>query len=123
MKFVIDGRLDGLNDYTRACRKNRYAGADMKKKNQQMVNLYVLRAKLKKITNYPCKLQINFYEGDLKRDVDNIGFGTKFILDSLVEMGVLENDSRKYVTGVHYDVFLDRNNPRVEVEIYECGAS
>lgn len=31
MKFTIPGRLDGLNEYTKACRGNCYSGAEMKK--------------------------------------------------------------------------------------------
>lgn len=28
--YTIQGRLDGLNDYTRSCRTNAYKGADCK---------------------------------------------------------------------------------------------
>lgn len=52
-----------------------------------------------------------------KRDADNIFFAVKFILDSMVEYGVIENDSRKYVSSIQNSVFTDKENPRIEVEI------
>ena len=52
-EFVICGRLDGLNEYTKANRSNCYKGSKMKTKNEavviQAINLY----KLKEIKNYP----------------------------------------------------------------------
>ena len=36
--YTIQGRLDGLNDYTRSCRTNAYKGADCKKKTKESVN-------------------------------------------------------------------------------------
>ena len=32
--LIIPGRLSGLNEYTKACRSNRYVGAKMKKENE-----------------------------------------------------------------------------------------
>ena len=56
----------------------------------------------------------------MRRDVDNIAFAHKFILDGLVSAGVLEGDSRKYVIGLQ-DEFPepDPDNPRVEITITE----
>ena len=39
--YTIQGRLDGLNDYTRSCRTNAYEGADCKKKNQRIFRIPV----------------------------------------------------------------------------------
>ena len=44
IKFVIKGKLDGLNEYINACRANRYKGAEMKKKNERLVMAYILQA-------------------------------------------------------------------------------
>ena len=46
-----------------------------------------------------------------------ITFATKFIQDSLVRTGILEDDSRKYINQVNHSVFTDKQNPRIEVEI------
>lgn len=52
--------------------------------------------------------------------MDNIAFAHKFILDGLVDAGVLKGDSRKFVIGLEDDFSeIDPDNPRVEVTIYE----
>ena len=121
IKFVIKGKLDGLNEYIRACRANRYKGAEMVKKNERLIMAYILQAvnfgEVYEVKNYPIKLNINWYEQDNRRDIDNITFATKFIQDSLVRTGILEDDSRKYINQVNHSVFTDKENPRIEVEI------
>ena len=121
IKFVIKGKLDGLNEYINACRANRYKGAEMKKKNERLVMAYILQAvnfgEIYEVKNYPIKLNINWYEPNNKRDIDNLVFATKFIQDSLVRTGILEDDSRKYINQVNHSVFTDKENPRIEVEI------
>lgn len=121
IKFVIKEKLDGLNEYIRACRANRYKGAEMVKKNERLVMAYILQAvnfgEVYEAKNYPIKLNINWYEMDNRRDIDNITFATKFIQDSLVRTGILEDDSRKYINQVNHSVFTDKENPRIEVEI------
>lgn len=121
IKFVIKGKLDGLNEYINACRTNRYKGAEMKKKNERLVMAYILQAvnfgEVYEVKKYPIKLNINWYEPNNKRDIDNLVFATKFIQDSLVRTGILEDDSRKYINQVNHSVFTDKENPRIEVEI------
>lgn len=110
-----------MNEYIRACRANRYKGAEMVKKNERLVMAYILQAvnfgEVYEVKNYPIKLNINWYEMDNRRDIDNITFATKFIQDSLVRTGILEDDSRKYINQVNHSVFTDKQNPRIEVEI------
>ena len=119
MKFVIEGRLDGLNDYIRACRTNFYVGNDMKKKNQKTVKKAIKRAKLHNVTKYPIKLKITWYEPNSKRDIDNITFASKFILDELVKSEIICDDSQKYVSEIQHSVQVDKDKPRIEVEITE----
>lgn len=123
MKFVIKGRLNSLNEYINACRTNVHAGNHMKRTNQAVVRMALLKARGKaktpKVTEYPCKVKITWYEPDRRRDVDNVTFGVKFILDELVNMGVIIDDSRKYVSEIHHEVLTDKHDPRIEVEIKE----
>ncbi len=116
-KFVIPFRLDGLNEYTRKNRSNKYAGHKTKLYNESFVYYSIREAKLQKITKYPVELKITWYEPNLRRDVDNITFAVKFILDALVKQGILENDSQKYVNKISHEVLVDKNKARVEVEI------
>ena len=114
---TIYGRLDSLNDYTKSCRANRYGANAMKRKNEAKVIEGIKLAGLKKADHYPINLYIIWYEPNRRRDVDNITFATKFIQDALVKFGILEDDSQKYIVGVFHRVLVDKDNPRIEVEL------
>ena len=122
-RFVIYGKLPGLNDYTRTNRSNLYMANKMKQDIQKDICRFIViaisRGYLKNVNKYPCGLKITWYEPNNRRDIDNITFGTKFILDSMVCMGIIEDDSRKYVDSIEHSVFTDKENPRIEVEINE----
>lgn len=116
-RFIINGRLDGLNDYTKACRANRYGANAMKRKNEAKVIEGIKLANLRKVDHYPINLHVIWYEPNRRRDVDNITFATKFVQDALVKSGILEDDSQKYIVGVFHRVLVDKKNPRIEVEL------
>ena len=112
-----------MNDYTKANRSNKYLANKMKQDIQKTICKYIVfgvsMKDLEKVDRYPIGLTIKWYEPNNKRDIDNITFGTKFILDSMVCMGIIEDDSRKYVDSIEHSVFTDKENPRIEVEINE----
>lgn len=119
LTFTIQGRLDGLNEYTKANRSNQYAGASMKGQNEKICMIYIKnQLRNAKIKN-PCHLTFKWYEKNRRRDCDNIAFAKKFIQDALVKSGVLIDDSQKYITGFTDYFFVDKGNPRIEVEICE----
>ena len=121
MKFTIYGKLPSLNDYVLANRSYRYAGASMKKRVEKQIQESVFKAissgEIKKIDKYPVGLNITWYEPTRRRDIDNICFAVKFIQDALVATGILENDSQRYISELNHTVLIDKDNPRVEVEI------
>ena len=121
IKFIIPGRLDGLNDYTKANRANAYGGNSVKQRNEKIVKLAITQAKLNRVNKYPVRLNISWYEKNARRDVDNIMFGQKFILDALVKSEILVNDSQKFVKGITHEVSVDKEFPRIEVEIIESA--
>lgn len=96
IKCEIGIKLPSLNEYINACRKNRYAGAEMKKRIESDIAYFI--AKLPRFEN-PIKIHFHWIEGNKRRDLDNIAFGKKFILDTLVKAGKLKDDNRKCVTG------------------------
>ncbi len=118
--LTIQGRLDNLNDYIGAERANRYKGAAMKADNENVVYFYIRQClKDVKIKN-PVRMHYRWYEKDNRRDLDNISsFGRKVIQDALVNMGTLENDGWKNIIGFDDSFFVDKANPRIEVEIEE----
>jgi len=119
--FTIHGRLDALNDYTKACRGNKYAGARMKKRNELIVTDSVHCCSSMRGVSFSGKVHITYrwYEQNKRRDLDNIAFAKKFIQDALVSCGVLAGDSWQYIESFSDEFYKDKDNPRIEVEISE----
>ena len=67
----------------------------------------------------PSSLGYTWIEPNRRRDKDNIAFAKKFIQDSLVHAGVLQNDGWKHIEHFTDDFAVDPKNPRVEVVIEE----
>lgn len=118
--LIIPGKLNNLNDYTTACRTNPYEGAKMKANNETKAVQAILSQFGRLRITCPVYMKYRWYEPDRRRDKDNVSsFGRKVIQDSLVQAKVLKNDGWKEITGFRDDFFVDRKNPRIEVEIEE----
>lgn len=115
----IPFRLPSLNEYTKECRRNKYAGARMKKTIENDIGLFI--AKLPTFEK-PVKIHFHWVEENKKRDLDNIAFAKKFILDSMVKQGKLKDDNRRCVTAFT-DTFGYAKESKVilEVEYEEDG--
>ena len=100
---TVEGRMPSLNDYISAERANRYKAAAMQQRAPRFERRVTVRT--------------TFYEPDMRRDADNVGFARKFVLDGLVAAGVIKDDSRKYVEQCPDRVLTDRARPRVVVEV------
>lgn len=122
--FIIKAKLPSLNEYIRACRSNRYAGAKFKEEVEELIGWSIKQAqtagKLPSMGDTPCKIYINWNERTKKRDVDNIQSAQKFILDALQTYGVIKNDSRKYVKQIYHNVNdATEDSVLVRLEEYE----
>lgn len=120
--FIYNGRLASLNDYISACRKHPQAGANFKREWQTTVEWAIKQYKnkglLRAITK-PCIVKFTWTEKTSKRDLDNISsFGRKIILDGLVDMMILPNDTQKWVRGFT-DTFYKGDEDLIRVEIEE----
>lgn len=123
--FEIPGRLDGLNEYTNACRSHWSKGSKMKEANETIVRYCIRGAKLKPMAG-KVAVRITWVEGIMPgrrqfrpRDRDNIAFAKKFVMDALVSEGILKDDNWDRVVS-YTDAFrLNRNNPRIIVELEE----
>ena len=116
--FTIEGRLPSINDYTKACRSNKFNGAAMKKKWQN----YVIAAiqdniKINELIDTPVSITFKFYEPNKRRDIDNIqGFAVKVVNDALSKT-ILPDDRQRYVKKIISEFDIDKNNPRIEVVV------
>ena len=94
MKLEIPMKLPSLNDYIRVCRSNKYLANKYKADIEQEIGLYLM--KMPRMTK-PIRIHFTWIESTKKRDLDNICFAKKFILDAMVKYGKLTDDNRKYV--------------------------
>lgn len=116
MQIEIPYKFPSLNEYVNECRRNKYAGAKMKKQIQEDISWFIARLpEYKK----PITIQFHWIEGNKRRDLDNIAFAKKFILDALVEQGKLKDDNRKCVTAFT-DTFSYGEETKVILDIKEA---
>lgn len=115
IKITLTGELCDLNTYINAERRNRFIGAKIKKDNTESVMWQTKN--IKPITDYPVYVYITWYMKDQRKDPDNIAFAKKFILDALVENGILVNDGQKQITGFQDLILNDKKNPRTVIQI------
>lgn len=118
--LTIPGRLPGLNEYINENRSHAQKGARMKKKHQEAVMWYILRDLGRKPIEHPVYLKFLWYEQDKRRDLDNVSsYGRKIIQDALVKSGKLYDDGWGYVVGYADKFRVDKDNPRIVVQIIE----
>lgn len=116
-KLRIDEKLPSLNDYIGKINRNKHIGNKFKHDVQQRINWYIKASKLKPIK---CKvdLEIHWHEKTRRRDSDNIYSASKYILDSLQEMDIIENDSQKFIRHIFNYLIQDKRD-YVEIIFHE----
>ncbi len=91
----------------------------MKRETEEYITVFI-RQQLRGVSfKNKVKLAFTWYEPNRKRDMDNICFAKKFILDALVRNDVIKTDGWQGVAGFYDEFDISKNNPRIEVEIYE----
>lgn len=117
MKYIIEipMKLPSLNEYIALCRYNRYKAAAEKKDVQADITIFL--NKLPRLKT-PIKINFTWVEKDKRRDLDNVCFAKKYILDCMVNLNKIEDDGQKYVIGFA-DVFEHGKETKVIVEIEE----
>ncbi len=119
VSIKITGELVDLNTYINAERGNRFYASKLKKEETERVYWECKEQGIKPIEKYPVTLRCIWYTKNERKDIDNVAFAKKFILDGLVLAGVLIDDSRKYVAGLEDFFHVDKNLPRIEVDILD----
>lgn len=114
--FTIEGRMPGLNEYTRKERGNKYQGATMKRRETERAAWAAKAAHVPAFTE-PVAVIIEWHEPNRRRDLDNVAFAKKFVLDGLVAADVLANDDPAHVFALSDTFHVDRKRPRIVVTI------
>lgn len=113
--LTIPGTLPSLNEIIDAAKDHFGRYAELKQVN---TNAVAWRAtKLPKMARI--YIICHWYCKDRRQDPDNISAGVKFILDGLVSAGVLQNDGWRQIAGIEHRFSVDKQNPRVEIEMKE----
>jgi hypothetical protein len=118
-KFTIPGRLWDLNDIINISKTHWGAYKEEHDKKLEDIGWCIVSSNpefMKRIG-----IKIVWYESSRHRNKDDIvAGGLKLILDALQAEGVIKNDGWKEIGTV--DVFnfeVDKQNPRIEVSIWE----
>lgn len=128
-QFTINGTMPNLNDLIQAERQQiRVAGKFTTKGNElkqkyQNIAIFFIRQQLRGMSiEKPIYIKYCFYEPNKKRDLDNISaFAHKIIQDAMVKSGLIANDGWKHIIGFSDEFAVDKENPRIEVELVEVG--
>lgn len=116
-KFTIQGELADANAFIDAQRRHLHVGAKLKKEETERV-MWEIKATYKGLIQvFPISITFSWYCKDKRKDKDNIAFAKKFILDGLVAAEILPDDGWAHVDSFTDKFFIDKNNPRVEVEM------
>lgn len=111
--FTIQGRLPSLNDFIYECRSHWSKGYKFKAQVENGI-LWDIKAATGRgqlvPASGPVVISFEWHESDKRRDLDNIYSAKKYILDAMQRAGILENDSRKYVVGLHDDIVDDKKD-------------
>lgn len=115
MKYEIKMKLPSANEYIRWCRSNKYLAASKKAQIEALIAGHI-----KYMPRYekPVKIHFTWVEENKRRDLDNICFAKKFILDALVKEGKLADDNRRNVYAFT-DSFEYSNEAKVILEVIE----
>ena len=100
MRYEIEYPFTFLNEYINAERSNKYIGAKIKRETTYAIYLMLLgKEKIKT----PCGLNFTWIIPNKRRDLDNISFAAKFILDGMVKAKIIPNDNLKHITSLHHE--------------------
>lgn len=115
MRVEIKMKLPSANDYIDVCRTNKFKAAQFKRGVENQIALF-----LKRLPRFeqPIRIRFHWIEENKRRDLDNIAFAKKFILDTLVKLGKLKDDNRKCVT-MFTDTFAYGDEAKVILDIQE----
>ena len=120
MRFKIPGTLPGLNEIINVSKSSWMDYARLKRDHTEAVYFCILETKKEKIVKFDrVDIRITWYCPNKRKDKDNITAGVKFILDGLQMAGVIKNDGWNQIGTITHIMKIDKENPRIEVELKE----
>lgn len=123
-KLEVPDILPTLNEVIESSKKvyqtsgsKRIPGGKYWKEKRKLTGDISTLAKAASLTlnRLPVDFLFVWYRRDRRTDKDNITVGQKYVLDGLVEAGVLENDGWSQIGDLFHLFKLDKENPRLVV--------
>ena len=113
---TVKGELPALNEMITASKAHYGIYNKMKIAHEGIIK-WQLKSKARGFKTLEDKVDVNiqWFTKNEKKDPDNIAAGIKFILDSLVILGILKNDTRKYIGAIHHYFETDKTDPRFRI--------
>lgn len=115
MKIKIPLKLFNWNDIINQNRINKYSANSHKQQEMKDISWFI--RKIPPIKKYPIELTFTWHIKNPRADIDNKSI--KSILDSMQNLGILENDNIKHINAIHYYAIIDTEE-YVEMEIKEA---
>lgn len=112
--ITIKGEFPTLNEIIKASKSHHMAYANQKKDYTALATIFIQNADTVHGLN---DWTFTWYRKNKRNDPDNIQVGTKYILDSFVKNGIIENDGWNQINSIKHIFKVDKANPRVEINI------
>lgn len=116
MNITISGEFPTLNEIIKVSKSHHMKYANQKR-TFTSVTFYSV-AQMPKI-DFKAHYNFTWYRKHKRNNPDNITVGQKYIFDGLVEAGKLPNDGWNEIASISHKFAVDKQNPRVEIEITE----
>jgi len=113
MMIYVPGKFPGMNEIVKVSKIHFGAYSGMKKKYTLIFSLALSGFKPR---SEPVDIGIKWIYKEKRRDPDNIMAGQKFILDGLVNNGVLKNDTLSDINSLNHS-FARGDEDGVEITI------
>ena len=122
-RFIIPGKLPGLNELIGKNRSSKWTGARMKSETDTAICWTIKKAmdagECRKPSG-PVRIRFDWHESTRRRDLDNVFSAKKFILDAMQRMKVIDNDDQRHVVGLCDFFHLDEHE-HIVVTLEEAG--
>ena len=116
-RLVIETDLLSLNTVIASAKSHWGVYSAEKRRRTEAVMLLALSQKLTPVKS--CTVRMIFYAQHKRIDPDNLLINAKYVLDGLQGAEIITSDGWGTIEGLEFRFLLDRDRPRIEVELIE----
>ncbi len=117
IELELEERLPTLNKYINIERGNRYKAANAKKKYTDMISKHCKQYRGVIDPSGLYDVSTLFIMPDNREDSDNVFFTIKYILDGIIDAGILEGDGRRNIRNIHHNIKTVKGEYKIEITL------